>query len=482
MKMKMKSKTIFRYITIVVLLVSFSGCQIFKIASKTENKTTPDSYNITQHSDSTNTAKINWREYFTDPNLIALIDTALSNNQELNITLQEIEISKNEIRARKGEYLPFIDLRGGAGLDKSGKYTLNGAVEESLEVKPGTAFPEPVPDFMFGAYASWELDVWKKLRNAKKSAVSRYLASVEGKNFMVTNLVAEITSSYYELMALDNLLDIIRNNIEIQTNAFQIIKQQKQAGKVSQLAVNRFEAQVLNTKNLQYEVLQKIVETENRINFLTGRFPKPITRSSAMFRDIVIDSVYTGIPSQLLENRPDIRQAELELMASKFDIKVAKANFLPSFRIQAGAGFQAFNPAFLFSPQSILYSLAGDLVAPLINRNAIKATYYIANAKQIQAVYNYERTILNAYIDVVNQLSKVENYKKSYDTKLQEVNILTHSITISNSLFNSGRADYIEVLLTQREALESTVDQIEIKLKQMNAKVNIYRALGGGWK
>jgi NodT family efflux transporter outer membrane factor (OMF) lipoprotein len=480
--MEMENKLIVRYITIVILLLSLSGCNVFNIAFKTESKAIPENYTITQTSDSTNTAQINWRKYFTDPNLIALIDTALNNNQELNIIIQEIQISKNEVRARKGEYLPFLNIGGSAGFDKVGKYTRNGAVEENLEVKPGTAFPEPVPDFMFGAYASWEIDVWKKLRNAKKSAALRYLSSIEGKNFMVTNLVAEIASSYYELMALDNLLNIIKNNIEIQTNALEVVKQQKEAGKVSQLAVNRFEAQLLNTKNRQYEIIQKIVETENKLNFLTGRFPQPIPRNSVTFKDINIDSVYSGIPSQLLENRPDIRKAELELMAAKLDVKVAKANFYPSFRITAGAGFQAFNPTFLVRPESILYSLAGDLVAPLINRNAIKATYYSANSKQIQAVYNYERSILNAYIDVVNQLSKIDNFRKSYETKLKEVNILNQSITISNSLFNSGRADYIEVLLTQREALESTVELIEIKLKQLNANVNIYRALGGGWK
>jgi NodT family efflux transporter outer membrane factor (OMF) lipoprotein len=480
--MEMENKSIARYITIVILLLSFPGCQVFKIASKTESKATPENYNKTQISDSTNTAQINWRKYFTDPNLIALIDTSLNNNQELNIIIQEIQISNNEVIARKGEYLPFLNIGGSAGFDKVGKYTRNGAVEENLEVKSGTAFPEPVPDFMFGAYASWEIDVWKKLRNAKKSAALRYLSSMEGKNFMITNLVAEIANSYYELMALDNVLNIIKNNIEIQTNALQVVKQQKDAGKVSQLAVNRFEAQLLNTKNRQYEIFQKMVETENKLNFLTGRFPQPIPRNSAIFKDIDIDSVYSGIPSQLLENRPDIRKAELELMAAKLDVKVAKANFYPSFRITAGAGFQAFNPTFLVHPKSILYSLTGDLVAPLINRNAIKATYYSANSKQIQAVYNYESSILNAYIDVVNQLSKVDNFKKSYEMKLQEVNLLNQSITISNSLFNSGRADYMEVLLTQREALESTVEQIEIKLKQLNAKVNIYRALGGGWK
>jgi outer membrane protein, multidrug efflux system len=478
----MKNRIMNRYITIATLLFGFSSCQISKVNIKTENKSTPVSFNNVQRTDRTNTGKTNWRKYFTDPYLIAIIDTALINNQELNIIFQEIEIGKNEVRARKGEYLPFVGVRGSAGLEKVGAYTRPGAVEENLEIKSGTKFPEPLPDFMVGVYASWELDVWKKLRNAKKSAVSKYLASVEGKNFMVTNLVAEIANAYYELMALDNLLEIVKNNIEIQTNVFNIIVQQKQAAKVTQLAVNRFEAQLLNTKNLQYDILQKVIEVENRINFLAGRFPQPILRSSATLRNIAIDSVYIGIPLQLLENRPDVRQAELELTASKLNVSVAKANFYPTFRIQSGAGFQAFNPAFLVRPESILYSLAGDLVAPLINRNAIKATYYTANAKQVQSVYNYERIVLSAYIDVVNQLSKVDNYKKSYDTKLQEVNLLTQSITISNSLFNSARADYMEVLLTQRDALESTVELIEIKLKQMNAKVNIYKALGGGWK
>jgi outer membrane protein TolC len=180
-------------------------------------------------------------------------------------------------------------------------------------------------------------------------------------------------------------------------------------------------------------------------------------------------------------NRPDIRQAELELAAAKIDVQVAKANFYPSFRLTAGVGFRAFNPAYLVKPESILYNLAGDMVAPLINKNAIKASYFNANLKQIQAVYNYERSILNAHIEVVNQLSRIGNFSKSYETKSKEVEILTQSITISNNLFYSARADYMEVLLTQREALESRMQQIEIRMKQMNAKVNIYKALGGGW-
>jgi multidrug efflux system outer membrane protein len=478
----MATRLIYRYTTIVFLLLSISACQVPKVATKTESKAIPANFSSNPGgADSTHSATIKWREFFTDPYLTSLIDTALNNNQELNIILQEIEISKNEVRTRKGEYLPFVGLRGGAGLEKEGRFTRHGAVDENIEIEEGKHFPEPLNDYMIGAYASWELDVWKKLRNAKKAAVMKYLSSMEGKNFMVTNLIAEIAGSYYELMALDNMLDIIQKNIEIQNNVLQVIRQQKEAAKVTQLAVNRFEAQVLNTKNLQYEIRQQIIETENRINFLVGRFPQPIQRSAVAFNDVELDLINTGVTSQLLNNRPDIKQAELELSAAKLDVKIAKANFYPSFRITASVGFQAFNPTLLLSPESILYNLAGDLVAPLINRNVIKAMYSSANAQQIQAVYNYERTILNAYIEVANQLSKISNYTESYETKSKEVDLLTQSITISNSLFTSARADYMEVLLTQREALESKMELIEIKLKQLNSKVIIYQALGGGW-
>jgi outer membrane protein TolC len=172
----------------------------------------------------------------------------------------------------------------------------------------------------------------------------------------------------------------------------------------------------------------------------------------------------------------------LELAAAKLDIKVAKARFYPSLGISAAIGYQAFDPTYLVkTPKSLLYSLAGDITAPLINRNAIKAAYYNANAKQIQAVYNYERTVLNAYVEVANQLAKINNLEKSYDLKSKQVDALSQSIGISNSLFKSARADYMEVLLTQRDALESKFELVETKMQQMNAMVNIYRALGGGW-
>lgn len=475
----MKYKTIIQYVAVALVLLPTWGCKIFKAPLRTESKSVPATYNTIQ--DTANLAQLKWRNYFTDPYLIALIDTALQNNQELNITLQEIDVARNEVKAKKGEYLPFLSVTAGAGLDKVGKFTRNGAVEENLEIKPGKKFPKPLGDFMVGAVFSWELDIWKKLRNSKKAAMARYLATVEGKNFLVTNLIAEIANAYYELLALDNQLLIIQRNIELQQNALRIVKLQKESARVSQLAVNRFEAQLLNTKNLQYDVQQQILETTNLLNFLTGRYPVTILRNADAFNQSVFDTITAGIPSQLLENRPDIRQAEQELIAAKLDVKVAKANFFPNFRISAAAGFQAFNPAVWFHPESILYNVIGDLMAPLINRNAIKAAYMSSRAKQVQAVIHYEQTVLKAYIEVVNQLSGIDNYRSSFDTKSNEVDILTQSVSISDNLFKSARADYMEVLLTQREALESKMELIEIKKKQLGKEINIYKALGGGW-
>ena len=309
-----------------------------------------------------------------------------------------------------------------------------------------------------------------------------HLASIEGKNFLVTNLVAEIASSYYELAALDNQLDNLNKNIQIQENALEISKQLQKYARTTSLAVKRFEAEVKKNKSESYAIKQKITEVENRVNFLLGRTPENIRRASTTFMETRAKLVETGIPSQLLQNRPDIRKAELELEAAGLNINVAKANFYPTFSIKAGLGLEAFNAKYLLNtPESLALSVAGDMMAPLINKNAIIAQYKNANALQIKAAYDYELTIINAYSEVSNQLANIENLEKSYQLKLTQVEALTQSIDIANQLFQSARADYLEVLLTQREALEAKKELIETKNKQISAMVNLYRALGGGW-
>lgn len=466
--------------TSLVIILGMSSCAP-KLNLYNENRNVPDAFTKT-NGDSTNIAKLNYKVYFDDPYLAALIDSALMKNQELKIMQQEIAIANNEILEKSGEYKPFVNLGAKIESEKVGRFTRNGAVERNLEIKEGTEFPEPLSNIFIGASASWEIDAWKKLRNTKKAAISRYLASTEGVNFMKTNLVSEISSSYYELVVQDNLLNILNTNIAIQTEAAKVIRQRQFAGQETMLAVNRFEAQLLNTQNLKYEILQKIAETENRINFLCGKFTGPILRTNFNLDSIALFNYNAGLPSQLLSNRPDIRQKELLLEASKLDVMSARARFLPSFSLSANLGIEAYNPRFIFNPESILLGLAGDALSPLVNKNAIKAMYATANNRQIAAVTEYEQSILKAYIDVRNQLIKYDNFTNSYTIKSKEVALLNESVQVANKLFNAARADYTEVLLTQEEALDSKMEMIEIKLKQLLTKVDIYRALGGGWQ
>jgi NodT family efflux transporter outer membrane factor (OMF) lipoprotein len=472
----------YQYSIALGLCLAIVGCKAPVAETAAASAAVPESFGA-KNLDTINTGSMKWRAFFKDQNLIDLIDTALKNNQELNITLQEIEIAKNDIRVKKGLLLPSAGVRAGAGIEKVGRYTSQGAGDATTEIKPGVEMPDPLGDFTIAAYANWEVDIWKKLRNSKKAAVNRYLATVEGRNFVITNLIAEVADSYYELLALDGQLEIVKQTIELQTNALEIVKIQKQAARATELGVQKFQAEVLTSRSLEFDILQKIKKNENKINFLLGRYPQEVKRTNSNFLALLPAEVNSGIPSQLLMNRPDVKQAELELVAAKLDVKVARAEFYPSLDISAAFGVQAFKPSYLFTfPESILYSLAGDLAAPLINRNAIKAEFSSANARQLQALYNYDRTILNAYLEVSNQLSKIYNLQKSYDLKSQQVDALNKSIEVSNDLFKSARVDYFEVLMTQRDALESKLELIDTKKEQLNAAVYVYRDLGGGWK
>ena len=305
---------------LVCSCILYAGCKTPALVEAPPSKTAPSAY--ANSGDTTNSATIQWKTFFADKYLVSLIDTALRNNQELSITLQEIEIARNDIRSRQGAILPRIEGGGGIGVEKVGRYTSQGAGDASTEIKPGQAVPEWLPDYRLGIYANWEVDVWKKLRNAKKAAVSRYLATVEGKNFVVTNLIAEIANSYYELLALDNQLDIVRQTIKLQQNALDIVRIQKQAAAATELAVKKFEAEVLNSQSLEFDILQKITAKENAVNYLLGRYPQPVVRDTSGILNLTPAQVATGIPSQLLKNRPDIKQAELELAAAKLDVSV----------------------------------------------------------------------------------------------------------------------------------------------------------------
>jgi NodT family efflux transporter outer membrane factor (OMF) lipoprotein len=465
-------------------IAGLTGCSSLNTALSIPEKTLPDTFTQTvDKNEGITVASVNWREYFTDNNLQNLLDEAVKNNPDLQMALQRIEISRSSVKLANGALLPQVSLNVGGSVRRFGLYTMDGAGNSTTQITPGQTIPTNLPDMYLGMQSSWEIDIWEKLRHQRESAISTYLASVEGTNFVISTLVADVASYYTELLALDNELALVQQTITKQQEALEVIQLQKEVGRANELAVQQFHAQLLNTKILEKNIQQQVIEVENKINFLLGSYPKPIKRNKDVFAHELPVQIASGFPSQLLANRPDIREAEFKIEASKFDLQAAKAAFYPNFNITASLGFQAFNPEFLFSsPASIAYSVFGTLVAPIINMNALKAQFNTAQANQLTAMYHYQKTVLNAYVEVANQLVAIQNLQEINLLKTQQNALLKKSVGTSGELYRTARATYLEVLLAQQNALQSNIELIGVIKQQRLSAINIYKALGGGWK
>lgn len=467
------------YISAIILLIH--SCTPAKKAQELPTVTSPETF--AGGTDTVSSAAISWRQFFADKYLTDLIDSALVNNWDMQMAYQRIQAAQSNILLRKGMLRPSVNVGASAALRRYGLYTMDGAGNISTFIEPNKIVPKDLPDYYIGLQTSWEVDIWGKLKNRKKAAIARFFATVEGKNLVTTGLIAEVATAYYDLLALDQNLKVLDETIAIQEKANELVKIQKEAAVANELAVKQFEAQLLDLKALRLGIQQLVAETENSINFLAGRYPQAIARDTSFFRTQVPALVKEGVPSSLLQNRPDIRRAELELAASRADVQAAKAAFYPSLNITGSAGFQAFKTGLLFTtPESIAYGLVAGLSAPLINRAAIKSEFSFATATQLEQLYNYQKTIVNGYIEVYNELLRTKNLQQVVELRTSEAAAFSQSIEISEDLFRTGRASYIEVLFAQQNALKAKLDLNEAKKNQFLTAVNLYKALGGGWR
>jgi outer membrane protein TolC len=434
-----------------------------------------------------NSAEVTIEEFYNDPMLTGVIHQALFGNQELRILAEEVQIASNEILARQGAYLPFISPVGSMGTNRYSRFTPAGAGINDDPFLPGLFLPNPVPDFMFGVLLNWTPDIYWQLHNAKDAAALRYFAAGEGRKYVVTSVVAEIADNYYGLLALDKRMENLDQIIALQEQSLRFAQLAKEFARGTDLPVQRFQAEVRKNQSEKLVVLQDIIQVENRINFLAGRFPQPVERPSGKtieeFIDMNLHTLSVGLPPQLLQIRPDIRRAERELAATGLDVLVARKNFYPHGLLTAGVGYEAFNPRYLImTPEALAAQVVGNILVPFINRKAIKADYFTANARQLQAVYNYQRVVINAFTEVVTRMSKVQNYQTSINIKKQQVEALVAAVDRAMNLYQFARAgvDYLDVLLAQRDLWEARRNLIDLKREQLSAIVNTYQALGGG--
>ena len=422
-----------------------------------------------------------WNQISNDSILKGLIDIAIQNNNEIQIAFQKIELARSQRQYTKGSLLPQIGIGTSGSIRKFGLYTMDGAGNIVTEITPGKLIPIDLPDMYLGVQGSWEIDLRGRLKNLDKAALARFFASQEGLKFVMNSLATDVALSYYELLALDNELIVIRENAKKEKEALEFIKAQKESGKINELAVQQFTAQYYNLIVIEKEVLQNIQKEENKLNFLLGRYPQTIIRNKENLYGSQ-SLINKSIPSTILQNRADIKAAEWKLKAAKFDVNAAKAAFFPTFSLNMGYGFQAFNSNYWFrSPESIAYNVAGNLMAPLVNRSAIKAQFNSAKSAQIESMYQYQQSILNAYVDVVNdftELTHLEEIKKITENK---ANSYKKAVESSFDLYKAARVPYIDVLLSQQNALQSNIDLILIHKRSKIAMVKLYKNLGGQW-
>lgn len=466
------------------LLPQATGCAVAKPDPLPVIKKLPDSFPLVQQPQQPDSGHLLFRQLFPDSSLIALIDTAVKYNADVNIAYQRMMIAQARLTNSKRALLPSVDAKIGAAADKYGDYTLNGVGNFDTNLSPNISKDQEIPvrpttDLFVGLQSSWEIDLWGKLADLKKAAQAALLAEEQGRRMVITNLVSLITQSYFNLQSLDKELEIVKRNIALQEEAVEIVKAQKAGGRANELAVQQFESQLLNTRAIEYNILQERVRIENELNTLVGNYSQPLVRSAALPETFPV--LGSHLPASLLFRRPDIRQAELHLQVAQGNINATRKAFLPSLSIHPYVALNAFTPALLFNAGSVAWGAAGGLTAPLLNRRELKMQLAIANASNKEAAWRYQQTLLDAYNEASTNLAAMYNTKAAFTLKAQEVETLRAATQTARDLYLTGYATYLEVITAQKNALEAELQSIRQKAEIFRSAIRLYHSLGGGW-
>ncbi|WBO86768.1 TolC family protein [Hymenobacter yonginensis] len=475
-----KANWLFKRLFGLLTLAALGSCQTIQPVLTPRATAVPATFGAAAAAGATDSASIAaqpWQQFFADPNLIGLLDTALRANPDLLIAVQRVEVARASVQAARGALLPAVEAGATGGFDRFADYAAQG----QTSTNDGRQLPNGVPNFFLGLRSSWELDVWGKLRSRRRAAVARMLATEQGRRLVQTALVAQVARLYYELLTLDSQLDVLGKNERLQNRALEIVKLQKLGGRATELAVQQFTAQLLRTRSGEVEVQQRILATENQLNRLLGRYPQPITRGLPIQQQPLPADLSAGLPAELLLRRPDVQQAELALLVTKADVAAARAAFLPSFTLSPYVGLNAYKASLLLStPGSLAYGLLAGVSAPLFNRNVLRAEYTQSAARQRIAYFEYQRSIQTGFEEVTSSLRGLQNYQRVYALQQQEVAALTKAVDISNDLYTASYATYLEVITAQRSALEAELNLTTTRREQFLQLIDLYRALGGG--
>lgn len=460
---------------IIFMLTILAACNISKNIEK-PFAPLPENFRNADVESNTSIADIQWNQFFADASLHSLIAKAIAKNYDMQLALNSIEASQLLLRQTKWAYLPDAALQVTANSNRPSDKSLNGLNAKQF------LHTTHVEDYSANISLSWEADIWGKIKNRRAAALASYLQTEEARKAVQTNIVAGVSQGYYNLLMLDAQLAIARKNIALSDSTLRIIRLQFTAGQVTALAIQQAEAQRLAAAALVPQFEQNITIQENALSLLTGELPDTVQRTISLNQADIPDSLSAGIPSAMVSRRPDVKEMELAVTIADARAGIAKANMYPALTITAGGGVNSFRASDWFNVPAALFGVvAGGLVQPLFQKKQLATAYELAKLDREQSVIRFRQSVLNAVGEVSDALVRIEKLKTAHSIAAERAGTLQKAIVSANLLFASGMANYLEVITAQANALQSELDLTEVTRDELDAKVELYRSLGGGW-
>ena len=459
---------IFKYIFfIVTTTLALAACKVTQ-PYESPGLQTPNLYRAQNTDDTATIASLKWTELFTDTILQRLISEGIIRNPDLRIAYTRIQQARAYYGQSKAAFFPSFDANTGFSASK-------------LSEAQGLGVRNNATQYELGISSAWEADIWGKLRSSKRASLASLLQTEAAARVVQTRLVADIATYYYLLMALDQQLIITQQTVSNWDTTVQTMRLLKQSARVTEAAVVQSEAQRYAAEVTLPDFKQSIKETENALSILLGLAPSATLRSTLQNQQAV-GLLQAGVPAQLLANRPDVQEAELNFRYYFELTNVARTYFYPSLSITGSAGLAAFSLSNLFDPASFAASIGGGLTQPIFNRRINKTRLEVAKSQQQEALLGFQNTLLNAGREVSDAMSLYETALEKINIRSKQMTALRHSVSYSQELLENGFANYTEIITARQSLLQAELGGVNDRLQQLQAVVNLYRSLGGGWQ
>ncbi|MFP3833219.1 efflux transporter outer membrane subunit [Chryseobacterium sp. SIMBA_028] len=450
---------------------------VSKLAYTEPDLPLPEKFQYTATADTASIANLEWKQFFNDPILQGLIEKGIKNNYDLQIALKQVASSQEKLKQAKYMQYPDVGFGVAAQISKPSKNSMNG---QSLNLFLGQSHVE---DYNAAFNLSWEADIWGKIKNQQEVSRMQYLQTYEGSKAIQTQVIAAIAQGYYNLLMLDKQLGIAKSNLELSSNTLMITQKMWESGDTTSLGVQQAAAQKQATELLISQLEQNIAIQENALSILVGETPNKVNRTIEMSDTSLPQNISAGLPAAMVSRRPDVRQQELVLLESNAMVGIAQANMYPALKITANGGVNSFKIDNWFQiPASLFGSVLGGITQPIFQKRQLKTDLTVAKIQREKNVLAFRQSVLNAVGEVSDALVSNENLKIQEQKATEQSTTLKDGIKSAQLLYRGGSANYLEVITAQGNSLQAELNLASIKRQRLSSIVDLYRALGGGWK